>query len=146
MIWVCSSVFTLMALVGRILCGNWVNLLTVFAGYYAVTITFANLGLYGISLANDKACLVLMIGILFFSIGFILIKITSKRRNFEVVGVTATQYMNHKKDSVIPDNSSVRTKVVIAMFIFVIVYTLYRLYWTMDLLSSGYSMDVIRTI
>lgn len=139
----CAFLFLSIAVAGRIICGKWTNLLTIFSGFYGATIFFASFQGYGIWLANHATLSVMMLGIVAYAVGYF--------------GVLAwhqggTETVNFDQKAALPaflipsSSRSVRKKLAILFLILVMGYALYRFYILITLLRSGYSYQMVRTI
>lgn len=148
MVWICAVVYVILFIFGKAISGRWLNLLSIFCGFYAVTIIFANLCLFGIYQASDKTCGVMIVGGIFFAIGYTLVSASLQFRRSRIVLYTGTI----NEGSTIEYNrefagaKSVRNKFLIIALLVVLAYALYRLYVLLTLLRSGYTYAKIRTI
>ncbi len=140
MTWLCCFIFAISAFLGKIISGKWINILTLFAGFYTVTIFFAGFNFFGMKDGTARSCMVMIVGIIFFTLGYILITVTLKYGKGSKARQITTSLEKKNTDYVI------RKTAFYIILIFVSAYTLYRAYLTIQLLNNGWSYIQIRTI
>ena len=142
MTWLCCFIFAIAALLGKVISGKWINILTLFAGFYAITVFFAGFNFFEMKDGTIKSCMVMIVGIVFFTLGYIFSREMLQQNK-------STEVLRNRQLTVINGNENgyiIRQSVFYVILLFVSAYTLYRAYLTFQLLNNGWSYIQIRTI
>ena len=102
----------------------------------------ANLRLYGFDQGSDQAAMVMIVGIFFYTVGYILAYAVRSKK----VYTKNTNSLLYTENRAINGNRNFNKYVVVAALIFVSVYSIFRLYLTYRLLRAGYSYTQIRAV
>ncbi|MGI6072415.1 MAG: O-antigen polymerase [Lachnospiraceae bacterium] len=140
MTWLCSLFFLILAYFGKLIKRRWSNLLTVFAGFFGVTLFLANFRWYGIYSASEEALLIMFVGVVLFFLGYIIVCAIGQTKKKQISLGTFIEINE------INDTHTLRINIVKVMLIFALAYSIFRLYVLFALLRSGYEYIQIRTI
>lgn len=136
--WIAAIIILSYSLLGRAIKGKWSNLLSVFAGFYGVTFFLANLRLYGLNGASDQAATIILVGMTAYMCGYLFI--TAYKQNTGK-GIRARINAAPRRISTSYQINKVVLNIVI---VFILVYSVYRLFMLLRLLGSGLSYREIR--
>ena len=140
MSWKCAIIFAMVALMGRWLKGKWNNLLTIFAGFYTLTISLSSLRLWGINEPSVQACRILILGIFSYAIGYVAVTCFSKKRSVVLVDVSITENFETTQ------KYTVRKNIIYFALLIVVLFTVYNFIRAILLLRSGVSISQLRSL
>ena len=138
--WICLLFYISAAVIGKAITRKWSNLLSVFAAFYAVMIFLANLHLYSMYLPSDQTILVLIVGIVSYSFGYVVFKPTYRLGNGHARSYHLTE------DHEINDDYAFNKRLIIILTVLVTAFSLYRFGMTVLQLASGKSFIQIRNM
>lgn len=140
MSWGVAILFAIVALIGRLVKGRWNNLLSIFSGFYALTISLASFRLWKINAASPLACTILAIGIIGYAAGYLTTIVVYQRRN----ALYKTSYLGEHTST---GQTYTARKITIYLMLFIVVlFTLYSSVRALLLLLSGTSFSLLRSL
>ena len=139
--WFCAIHAFGLAFLGRIVRGKRSNLLSVFTGFYGITISLASMRLYELYELSTSGCLAIMLGLLFFAVGYFYV-ISSYQKKFGK-SVSLSTGIKQKPIAQAETEYALR-KVVFVVLIVIVAYCLWELYRVFRMRRSGMSMTMVR--